>query len=41
VQGNGIAGMRERATALGGTLRAGRRAEGGFEVVADLPVRAT
>jgi signal transduction histidine kinase len=41
VQGNGIAGMRERATALGGTLRAGPRAEGGFEVVADLPVRAT
>jgi signal transduction histidine kinase len=40
-QGNGIAGMRERATALGGTLRAGPRAEGGFEVVADLPVRAT
>src|SRR4029453_7769838 len=38
--GNGIAGMRERATALGGTLRAGPRAEGGFEVVADLPVRA-
>ena len=40
-QGNGIAGMRERATALGGTLRAGPRAEGGFEVVADLPVRTT
>jgi signal transduction histidine kinase len=38
-QGNGIAGMRERATALGGTLRAGPRTEGGFEVVADLPVR--
>jgi signal transduction histidine kinase len=37
--GNGIAGMRERATALGGTLRAGPRAEGGFEVVAELPVR--
>jgi signal transduction histidine kinase len=41
VQGNGIAGMRERATALGGTLRAEPRAEGGFEVVADLPVRPT
>jgi signal transduction histidine kinase len=40
-QGNGIAGMRERATALGGTLRAGPRAEGGFEVVADLPVRGS
>jgi signal transduction histidine kinase len=40
VAGNGIAGMRERATALGGTLRAGPMAEGGFEVVADLPVRA-
>lgn len=41
VHGNGIAGMRERATALGGTFRAEPRAEGGFEVVADLPVRAS
>ena len=37
--GNGIAGMTERATALGGTLRAGRRPEGGFEVRAWLPMR--
>jgi signal transduction histidine kinase len=36
--GSGIAGMRERAAALGGTLRAGPRSEGGFEVVAELPV---
>jgi signal transduction histidine kinase len=35
--GNGIAGMRERATALGGTLHAGPRDDGGFEVVARLP----
>jgi signal transduction histidine kinase len=32
--------MRERAGALGGTVRADRRPEGGFEVVADLPLRA-
>jgi signal transduction histidine kinase len=38
--GNGIAGMRERATALGGRLRAGPRPGGGFEVVADLPASA-
>jgi signal transduction histidine kinase len=38
VAGGGIAGMRERAAALGGTLRAGPRAKGGFEVVAELPV---
>jgi signal transduction histidine kinase len=37
--GSGIAGMRDRATALGGTLRAGPRPDGGFEVVANLPVR--
>jgi signal transduction histidine kinase len=36
--GNGITGMTERATALGGTLRAGRRPEGGFEVRAWLPL---
>jgi signal transduction histidine kinase len=36
--GNGIAGMGERAAALGGTLLAGPRAEGGFRVVARLPV---
>ena len=37
--GNGIAGMTERATALGGTLRAAPRPEGGFEVRAWLPLR--
>jgi signal transduction histidine kinase len=37
-EGNGIPGMRERATALGGTLSAGPRAGGGFRVEATLPV---
>jgi len=36
--GAGLAGMRERATALGGTLEAGRRARGGFAVRARLPM---
>ena len=35
--GHGIAGMRERARALGGALDAGFRAEGGFRVRASLP----
>jgi len=35
--GNGLTGMRERVTALGGTLRTGPRAEGGFRVTARLP----
>ena len=35
--GSGIAGMRERAAALGGTLDAGPRAAGGFRVHARLP----
>jgi signal transduction histidine kinase len=35
--GNGIAGMRERAVALGGTVEAGSQAGGGFGVVAHLP----
>ncbi len=35
--GNGIAGMAERAAALGGTLDAGPRPEGGFRVRAWLP----
>ncbi len=38
--GHGIAGMRERAEALGGTLTAGASAEGGFLVTASLPVTA-
>jgi signal transduction histidine kinase len=36
--GNGIVGMRERAAALGGELRAGPRAGGGFSVRARLPL---
>jgi signal transduction histidine kinase len=36
--GNGLRGMRERAEALGGTLAAGARADGGFQVHAVLPV---
>jgi signal transduction histidine kinase len=36
--GNGIAGMTERAHALGGSLHAGPRAGGGFQVRARLPV---
>ena len=38
--GHGLRGMRERADLLGGTLRAGPRPDGGFEVGARLPVRA-
>ncbi|MFF1529520.1 sensor histidine kinase [Cellulomonas sp. NPDC058312] len=37
--GNGLIGMRERATAAGGTLRAGPAPDGGFEVVATLPAQ--
>jgi signal transduction histidine kinase len=36
--GHGIAGMRERAEAVGGTLIAGPNPEGGFRVQARLPV---
>jgi signal transduction histidine kinase len=36
--GEGILGMRERARALGGSLEAGPRPEGGFRVLATLPV---
>ncbi|RCV53310.1 two-component sensor histidine kinase [Marinitenerispora sediminis] len=38
--GNGITGMRERASAVGGVLTAGNRADGGFEVAAWLPAPA-
>jgi signal transduction histidine kinase len=38
--GSGIAGMRERAAALGGDLDAGFRDDGGFRVSARLPVRS-
>jgi len=36
--GHGLIGMRERAKLYGGTLTAGRRANGGFEVVLTLPI---
>ncbi|MFD9904325.1 sensor histidine kinase [Streptomyces sp. NPDC059063] len=35
--GNGLAGMRERAAALDGTIEAGPRPDGGFRVTAVLP----
>ncbi|MGP4006996.1 ATP-binding protein [Streptomyces sp. 4N124] len=37
--GYGLIGMRERAHAAGGRLRAGHRPRGGFEVVAEPPLR--
>jgi signal transduction histidine kinase len=39
--GHGINGMRERATAVGGTLTAGCGADSGFEVIATLPIGAS
>ncbi|MFD2418254.1 sensor histidine kinase [Amycolatopsis pigmentata] len=41
VSGVGLLGMRERVTALGGRLRAEPRSEGGFTVLAELPVDHT
>jgi len=35
--GHGLAGMRERVEPRGGTLRAGRHPDGGFEVRAEIP----
>jgi signal transduction histidine kinase len=37
-EGNGLLGMRERASALGGELEAGPQAAGGFRVLARLPI---
>ncbi|MFJ6164669.1 sensor histidine kinase [Micromonospora orduensis] len=39
--GHGLAGMRERVTALGGRLTAGPRPDGGFRVYAHLPAGST
>ncbi len=36
--GHGLSGMRERAAALGGSVEAGTRAEGGFRVLITLPL---
>jgi signal transduction histidine kinase len=37
--GYGLIGLRERATALGGSVSAGNRPDGGFELRAELPLR--
>ena len=39
--GNGLLGMRERVAVYGGSLVARRRPQGGFELVATLPVEPT
>ena len=39
-RGHGLQGMRERVTSMGGRLSAGPRKEGGFCVMAKLPVQA-
>lgn len=39
--GHGLVGMRERVMLNGGTLSAGRRLRGGFEVVARFPMKET
>ena len=38
--GHGLLGMRERVSVYGGSVRARPRADGGFEVVASLPLRS-
>ncbi|MCG7203734.1 sensor histidine kinase [Streptomyces arenae] len=38
--GHGLLGMRERAAMLGGSLRAGTEADGGYRVFAELPATA-
>ena len=40
IAGIGLAGMQERVAALGGSLRAGPRPGGGFQVYAELPLDA-
>ncbi len=39
--GKGLAGMRDRVTALGGTITAGPEPEGGFRVIARVPLPST
>jgi signal transduction histidine kinase len=38
--GNGLLGMRERATMIGGTVRTGPAQGGGFLVEAELPIES-